>query len=179
MSKKSNLEMDALTRALIDRFRTLTGTESTHILMAAGTTRLGKIEFIHNPTWATKSARPLPYIEESILIRIRQNRYSSAGIIESHVTESESKVRIHIEHQSRYAQAIQIPFRAKRPRFFTLGKPSRRDASLRWFGNPHDRRPWALSKPYEAGDFCFSSFAGSSPPTDPRKSSFSWFSKKN
>ncbi len=170
--------MGSLTRALLDRFRTLTGSETTHLLMAAGTTRLGKIEFVHDPTWATKCARSFRYVEESILMRIRQNRYSSAGIIESQMTESESKVRIHIEHQSRYAQAIQIPFREKRPRSITLGKPSRIEASLRWFGNPHDQRPYALNNPYEAGDFCFSAFVDS-PPTDPRNSSFSWFSKKN
>lgn len=171
--------MDSLASALIDRFRKLTGTGTTRFLMAAGTTRLGKIEFVNNPPWATKGDTLFRYVEESILMRIRQNRYSTAGIIESRITESESKVRIHIEHQSYYAQAIQIPFRAKRPHSITLGKPLRIDASLRWYCDPHDQRPHAIGEPYEAGDFCFSAFVDSSPPTDPRNSSFSWFSKKN
>lgn len=143
MSRKSDLEIGSLATALIDRFKNLTGTHPTHLLTAAGTTRLGKIEFVHNPAWAIGNARSFQFMEESLLIRIRQKRYSSAGIIDSRITGSESRVRIHIEHQSRYAQVIQIPFRTKRPRSITLGKPVRKETSVRWFVNSYDQRPFS------------------------------------
>lgn len=130
--------MGSLAKTLIDRFKISTGADNGHILLAAGTTRLGKIEFVPQPNWAIKDTRTFRYIEEGLLIRIRQNRYSSAGIIESRINDDESKVRIHIEHQSSYAQTIQIPFRSKRPRFVTLGEPNRRDTYPRWFCEPHN-----------------------------------------
>ena len=136
MSKKSDLEMNLLTEALISRFKTLIETDRNHTLLAAGTTRLGKIEFINVPDWHSCPFCSTIHLEEGLLIRIRQNRYSSAGILANRLTETESTIQIHLEYQSRYAKALQIPYREKRPRFIRLGTPIRKEASPRWFYNP-------------------------------------------
>ncbi|MBN11545.1 MAG: hypothetical protein CMI17_00855 [Opitutaceae bacterium] len=136
MSKKSDLEMNLLTEALIFRFKTLIETYRNHTILAAGTTRLGKIEFINVSNWHSCPICSTLHLEESLLIRVRQNRYSSAGIIAKRLTEAESTIQIHLEYQSRCAQAFQIPYREKRPRFIRLGTPIRKEVSPRWFNNP-------------------------------------------
>ncbi len=137
MSIKSDLEMNLLAEALISRFKTLIETYPNHTLLAAGTTRLGKIEFINVPNWHSCPIGSALHLEESLLIKIRQDRYSSAGIIAKRLTQAESTIQIHLEYQSRYAQAFRIPYREKRPRLIRLGTPIRKEASPRWFYNPY------------------------------------------
>lgn len=146
MSKKSDLEMNLLAEALVSRFKTLIAADRNHTQMAAGTTRLGKVEFISVPNWHSSPIGLMPRLEESLLIRIRQNRYSSVGIIDRPSNEGESIIRIHLEHQSRYAQAFQIPYRENRPRFIKLGTPIRKEAYPRWFYNSSNEtvRPMSL-----------------------------------
>lgn len=138
MPKKSDLEMSFLAKALINRFRNSISLEQSDFLLAAGTTRLGKVEFIRTPIWEVGHNDLCQHIEESLLIGVRQKRYSSVGIIKSKFSHSESEIRIHIESNCSYAQAFQIPFRIKRPRYVALGRIIKKETSPRWFCNPFD-----------------------------------------
>lgn len=135
MPKKSTLEIEALAEALQTRFRASASSENDSLVFGAGTTRLGKIEFINRSKQRAPMSLidPLHDIEECLLIRIRHKFYSSAGTIESGIFNTEPEVRIHLEHQSGIAQSIQIPFRSKRPRLVTLGNPTQSPTQPRWF----------------------------------------------
>ncbi len=138
LSKRSTAEIDALREALIERFRSLQSPKRPAALLGAGTTRLGKIEFLTggSPSLSNLSGRSYRRLEESILIRIRQERYSSAGIIAPRGLCGELEIRIHLEHRTGYALSLEIPYRAKRPQFLSLGRCRAGDVSAKWFREP-------------------------------------------
>lgn len=141
LSKRSTAELDALATALVRRLQTSPLPGNSLLPLAAGTTRLGKIEFLKGPS--RLESRPteglLGFTETGLLIRIRQQRYTSAGIVESPSTGNASTIQLHLEHQSGYAKSLRIPFRVKRPQFFSVGSGITQTAAPKWFLSPWRR----------------------------------------
>jgi len=138
LSKRSTAEMDALAAALVKRIQVSPLSGDSMPTLAAGTTRLGKIEFLEGISRLEPSPceRRRGFTEEGLLIRIRQRRYTSAGIIQTSPIGSASIIQLHLEHQSGYAESLRIPFRAKRPRTLSVGKGVTVEAAPKWFFHP-------------------------------------------
>ncbi len=132
---RSRHDLDRLAHCLASRFKALRQTQTRPAILAAGITRLGQIERLE---FISPRHRSLPEslrsrAEESLLIRIRQERYSAAAWLIAGNAQTESKIRIHAEHQSRLAIAFQALARYKRPRTLTVGRLEPLLAACRWF----------------------------------------------
>jgi hypothetical protein len=131
---KAENELKKLTDALIHRIRDSLQSDVSPTPIGAGITRLGKIEFLYpTPSMDEFEETDSNRLEESLLIRIRQHRYSSAARLERSLAKIGSEIRIHAEHRSRIARAFRIAFRRKRPRRLTLAGSQESVSSARWY----------------------------------------------
>lgn len=132
---RRTIERDRLVSALLNRFQSDFESNSGSIVaqVAAGTTRLGQVEFLDliRSISAVRTRHRGDDLEEGLLIRVRQRRYSSVAVLSC--IPSESKVRIHLEFENRTGATLSIPFRIKRPRQITLGKSDAEPADCRWY----------------------------------------------
>ncbi len=105
------------------------------IYQAAGTTRLEKIEMIPGPVRSRKKNRLLDYqkLEESLIIRARGNKYTSAGIATFLPSKSGSQIEIRIEHEKGAAFLLTIPVRYKRLGCLSTGEPAVKSTTILWF----------------------------------------------
>lgn len=130
MSRKANQEIQDLIHQLLRKTCAALESSETRWPIAAGITRLGKIEFlfIQLETEATKARS-----EESLLIRIRQSRYSSAAMLENETIAKGTEIRIHAEHQSGIATTFRVAYKTKRPKRVTLGQCNTEATTPRWY----------------------------------------------
>lgn len=132
MPQKGAKELQSLVNALVNYNQTALANRSPIKYLAAGTTRLGKIEFIKGET-DIQIREIRRTLNESLLIRIRQNKYSSVAALESKTTSVASSLRIHAEHEFKISRCYQIPFRIKRPNTLSIGIQEITPAELLWF----------------------------------------------
>ena len=132
MPQKGAKELQSLVNALVNYNQTALANRSPIKYLAAGTTRLGKIEFIKGET-DIQIREIRRTLNESLLIRIRQNKYSSVAALESKTTSEASSLRIHAEHEFKISRCYQIPFRIKRPNTLSIGIQEISPAELLWF----------------------------------------------
>ena len=104
--------------------------------IAAGYTRLGKVEFLY-PSIESTGIEDISdhQLEESLLIRIRQRRYSSAARLENTRFTHKTEIRIHAEHRAPIARIFLISFRRKRPKRITVAESRETMSANRWFPN--------------------------------------------
>ncbi|MBT3481173.1 MAG: hypothetical protein HN457_07090 [Opitutales bacterium] len=132
MPRKATQELQSLVNALAKRNQNALANESPVACLAAGTTRLGKIEFVQTET-DRQTKQSYRTLHDTLLIRIRQNKYSSVAILETKTANNPSCLRIHAEHEIKISQSYEIPFRTKRPRFISIGIPKTTPAEPLWF----------------------------------------------
>ncbi len=95
---------------------------------------MGKVEFLYrNASIPSDEDANIARCEESLLIRIRQQRYSCAAKLETFSLKACNEMWIHAEHRTRVALGVRIPFRRKRPKSLTLAKPREIATTPRWY----------------------------------------------
>ena len=100
--------------------------------LAAGITQLEKIEILKPPK-RLSSSDTKNWIQEALLIRIRQNRYSAIAIIEEIAHETKESLVIHVESTQRQAVNFIIPYKRKRVGVITFGQETSRKSTRRFF----------------------------------------------
>lgn len=136
ISKRLSGEMQSLATLLEDQLKRVLGYGSTNrVCLAAGTTRLKKIEFIKAPFClaARKAHTDYQILEDSLILRARGRKYSSAGIAVYRDFGANKRIEIRIEHERGVALAISMPVRCKRPGYLSTGESTITPAVNRWF----------------------------------------------
>jgi len=132
MPQKGANELQSLVDALVNHNQTALAKRTPIKYLAAGTTRLGKIEFIKGET--DLQIRELRRtLSETLLLRIRQNKYSSVAMLESKMVNGASALKIHAEHEFKISRCYHIPFRIKRPKIVSIGIQEITPTALLWF----------------------------------------------
>ena len=131
---KAETELQKLASALAGRIRDSLQSDAERVPIGAGVTRLGKVEFLYSsPARTNFEETESLRLEESLLIRIRQRRYSSAARLERSLVVDGSEIRIHAEHRARIARAFRFAFRRKRPKRVTLAELRESPNPIRWY----------------------------------------------
>lgn len=128
-------EIRSLAIRLEAQMKRISNPDSGRSCLAAGTTRLKKIEFIQTPLMSTACSAQADYrfLEEGLLLRARGHKYSSAGMAILRHFGAHSCIEIRIEHERGAALTITTPIRRKRPGFLSTGEPSITSTATRWF----------------------------------------------
>jgi|GEM_PF-653824 len=136
ISQRLQEEMQSLATFLEVQLKRVSFSDSTNrVCLAAGTTRLKKIEFINAPSSPATSGEQTDYqiLEDSLILRVRGRKYSSAGIAVYRGLRAYAYIEIQIEHERGAALAITIPVRCKRPGLLSTGESTVKPAANRWF----------------------------------------------
>ena len=135
ISNRIRLEMQSLSSFLQLQLIEVSKKGFSRTKVAAGTTRLRKIEFISFPDQSHSPGLPndCQRLEDSILLRVRGNKYSSVAMAALKGVEHELSIEIHAEHEQGVALKIAIPVRYKRPGYLSIGESSSTETDARWF----------------------------------------------
>lgn|GEM_PF-3550777 len=103
--------------------------------LGGGMTRIGPFERLIESFGDAKTfTERIERITESILIRVRQDRYSSVGYIESISEKTDGlNVSIFCEHETRIAYSFHFRLKKKRPNAFVIGNPDTKRSSSFFF----------------------------------------------
>ena len=135
ISTRIRVEMQSLASSLEDQLKKASSQGSRPMGIAAGMTRLGKIELINAPVRSYYSSLQMDcrLLEESLLLRVRGRRYSSVAMATIQAKDPSPRIEICIEHEQGVALNIEIPVRYKRPGCFSTGEPTLTATTARWF----------------------------------------------
>ena len=135
VSNRVRMEMQSLASSLEFHLKKVSSQGSRRMRIAAGMTRLRKIEFIKaqersNNTSLQMDCRKL---EDSLLLRVRGRRYSSVAMAYIQATGPSPNIEIRVEHEQGVALKIEIPVRYKRLGCLSTGESTTTATTVRWF----------------------------------------------
>ena len=135
ISNRVREEMQSLAIILKDQLTKGSSQGSSRMGIAAGMTRLRKIEFINTPerSDSSNSRMECRILEDSLLLRVRGRRYSSVAMAAIQARNPSPCIEIHIEHEMGVALNIEIPVRYKRPGCLSTGESTVTKTTARWF----------------------------------------------
>ena len=135
ISNRVREEMQSLAIILEDQLTNGSSQGSSRMGIAAGMTRLRKIEFINTPerSDSSNSRMECRILEDSLLLRVRGRRYSSVAVAAIQARNPSPYIEIRIEHEMGVALNIKIPVRNKRPGCLSTGESTVTKTTARWF----------------------------------------------
>ena len=135
ISTRIRVEMQSLASRLEDQLKKALSHRSSRLGIAAGMTRLRKIELINAPKRSDTPSLHMDcrMLEESLLLRVRGHRYSSVAMASIQARDPSPCIEIHIEHEKGVALNIEIPVRHKRPGCLSAGESTVTATTAHWF----------------------------------------------
>jgi len=135
ISTRIRVEMQSLASSLEDQLKKVSSHCSSRMGIAAGMTRLGKIELINAPKRSDTPSLQIDWrmLEESLLLRVRGRRYSSVAMASIQARDPSPCIEIRIEHEKGGALNIEIPVRYKRPGCLSTGESTVTATTAHWF----------------------------------------------
>ncbi len=135
ISNRIRVEMQSLASSLEVQLKKSSSQGSSPMAIAAGMTRLRKIELINVPERSNISSLQMDcrMLEESLLLRVRGLRYSSVAMAAIKATDPSPCIEIRIEHEKGVAINIEIPVRHKRPDYLSTGESTVTATTAHWF----------------------------------------------
>ena len=135
ISTRIRVEMRSLASSQEDQLKKLSSHCSRPMGIAAGMTRLGKIERINSPKQSDSPSLQMEcrMLEEILLLRVRGRRYSSVAKAAIQARDLNPFIKIRIEHEMGVALYIEIPVRYKRPGCLSTGESTITATTARWF----------------------------------------------
>ena len=135
ISNRVREEMQSLAIILEDQLTNGSRQGSSRMGIAAGMTRLRKIEFINTPerSDSSNSRMECRILEDSLLLRVRGRRYSSVAMAAIQARNPSPCIEIRIEHEMGVALEIEIPVRYKRPGCLSTGESTVTTTTAHWF----------------------------------------------